>query len=160
MMKVREAHHVFLDLCNTLGTPVIKAIADGADDLEGDAIRLVSGVLGAAAQNLSGPVSDRLLKTVFKCVVANMEKVGSVHEDRFVTLDYDSPTFDAHFRGRLLTMYKVWAWAISVNYRDFLDGAQSLGSEGEGLGRKALGLLQTQTDPSGQSPTATKSAHH
>ena len=37
----------------------------------------------------------------------------------------DLDIFDDHFRGKLLTAYKVWAWSLQVNYKDFLDAALS-----------------------------------
>lgn len=37
----------------------------------------------------------------------------------------DEEIFDDHFRGKLLSAYKVWAWSLQENYRDFLDAGLS-----------------------------------
>ena len=37
----------------------------------------------------------------------------------------DVSIFDDHFRGKILSAYKVWAWSLGENYRDFLDAALS-----------------------------------
>lgn len=148
MMRVREAHQTFLSLCSTIGGPAIKAIAAGADDMEGDAMRLITGAISAAVQNLEGPVGDQLIESVFKGVAY----VGDGGEDLGFELTPWDDDFEKHFSGHLLSMYKVWAWSVEVNYRDFLDGAQALGlGKAKDLGRQVLGGLLTPTSASGPS---------
>jgi hypothetical protein len=145
MMDVRSAHRTLLGICNTLGEPIVKAIAEGAEDAEGDAVRLISAALSAATQNLEGARGERLIEVVFDGVYK------SGREDGF-ELKAWSDKFNEHFQGRLLSVYKVWAWAVQVNYRDFFDAAQSLGADkAKGLGNQVFSALQTRTSPSGQS---------
>ncbi len=155
MMSVRSAHRTFLDLCSTLGGPVINAIAEGSDDMEGDATRLITGAISLAVQNLDGPVGDQLIESVFNGVAftgkseIKDDPEAEIHVDGFEIKAWNDD-FERHFRGHLLSMYKVWAWSVEVNYRDFLDAAQLLGvDKGAGLGKKVFQSLRTQTSESG-----------
>jgi hypothetical protein len=149
MMSVRNAHQTFLTLCSTLGQPVVQAIASGSDDLDGDATRLIMPAISAAVQNLEGEVGDRIVESVFKGVGLVGEK-----DTGFELVPWDAD-FERHFKGRLFSMYKVVAWAIEVNYKDFLTGAQALGADkAKDLGKAALSNLLTPISPSGQSYSA------
>jgi hypothetical protein len=148
MMPVRTAHRTFLDLCSTLGEPVIKAIADGAADMESDAQRLIMGALSVAFRNLEGAIADELVEKVFTGVTFLGEETDE--SPGFEMKAWDGK-FNDHFHGSLFGMYKVWAWSVEVNYRDFLEGAQALGiGKGVGAVKQVLGGLQTQTSASGQ----------
>tara|TARA_Y100000310_G_scaffold304988_1_gene344691 strand:- start:2280 stop:2795 length:516 start_codon:yes stop_codon:yes gene_type:complete len=153
MMSVRSAHRTFLDLCSTLGGPVINAIAEGSDDMEGDATRLITGAISLAVQNLDGPVGDQLIESVFSGVAytgKSEDKDDPQADGMGFELKAWDDDFERHFGGRLLSMYKVWAWSVEVNYRDFLDGAQALGGDrGAGIGKKVFQSLRTQTSASG-----------
>ena len=144
MMSVRQAHQTFLSLCATLGGPVVEAIAKGSDDLDGDATRLITAAISAAVQNLEGEVGDRLIESVFKGVAfVGKDATG------FELKPWDDD-FERHFHGRIFTMYKVWAWSVEVNYRDFLDGAQALGGgKAKDLGKDVLNSLRMSTSASG-----------
>ncbi len=147
MMSVREAHQTFLSLCSTMGAPVIKAVAAGADDMEGDAMRLITAAISAAVQNLEGEVGDRLIESVFKGVQYAGDGTDKV--PGFELTPWDT-NFERHFKGQLFSMYKVWAWSVEVNYRDFLEGAQALGvGKAKDLGKQVLGTLLTSTSESG-----------
>jgi hypothetical protein len=149
MMSVRSAHQTFLNLCNTIGEPVVKAIADGAADMEGDAIRLIVMAITAAAQNLEGGPGDRLIESVFNGVSYLDEETDAKPGFALKAWDED---FERHFKGHLFSMYKVWAWSVEVNYRDFLEGAQGLGGDKTvGLVKQGLNFLQTPTSASGPS---------
>ena len=66
--------------------------------------------------------------------------------------DTEFARFDIHFKGRVLAMYKVFAWAMEVNYRDFFGAAHSspLGQILKMAGSKAWSGL-TSTPRSGSS---------
>lgn len=67
-------------------------------------------------------------------------------------------SIDSHFRGRLLHMYKVFGWALSCNYKDFLDVARSVASMEKLTALMGLMRSATQSMPDSQSdtsPTAT-----
>lgn len=142
VMKVLDAHDTLLSLLSTVGGPAIKAIAAGADDMEGDAMRLITGAISVAVQNLEGPVSRQLLASVF----SGVQYVGDGVDDLGFDIIPGDDNFDDHFGGRLLSMYTVWGWSLQVNYQDFLDGAQALGlGKAKDLGKKALDGLLTST---------------
>lgn len=153
MMTVRAAHNTFLSLCSTLGGPVVEVLARGSDDGDGDEIeKLIMGAISVAVQNLEGEVGEKLLKSVFTGVTFVGEGPTG-----FELKPWDA-NFERHFTGRLFSVYKVWAWAIQVNYKDFLDGAQTLGGDkAKSLGKSALNSLLTSTSESGQSSTASSS---
>lgn len=155
MMRVRSAHQTFLNLCNTIGEPAVKAVAAGASDMDADVVRLIVVAITAAAQNLEGDPGDRLIDSVFNGV-AYTGKSEDKEYPRADGLGFElkawDDDFEQHFGGHLLSMYKVWAWSVEVNYRDFLEGAQGLGGgKATGLVKKGLSFLQTPTSASGQS---------
>ncbi len=147
MMKVMDAHQALISLCATLGEPVVKAIVAGMDDMEGDATALIMAAISAAMRNLDGPVSVELIDSVYHGVAY----VGDGKADLGFEMKVGDDKFDEHFHGRLLTMYKVWAWSMQVNYKDFLDAAQALGvGKAKDLGKQVLDSLLTPTSESGQ----------
>lgn len=147
MMPVRRAQRTWIDLLSTLGGPAIEAIASGMDNEEQDAIALLTASISVIAQKLEGTVSERLIEAVFEGV-STTEGEG---EDILELKPWDAK-FESHFHGRLLTLYKVWAWAVQVNYSDFLDAAQSLGlDQSLKLGKQALLSHLTPTSESGVS---------
>lgn len=154
MMPCLLAHRTFLTLCATLGRPVIKAIVAGSDDLDQDATKLITTAIGAAFQNLEGEVGDKLVESVFNgVVVQDGEKVVDLKPWRGES-DGGSwnHEFEHHFKGRVFSMYKIWAWSIEVNYGDFLDGLQDLGGDkAKGLVKDSLNSLLTSTSESGAS---------
>ncbi len=147
MMKVMDAHQTLISLCATIGEPVVKAIVAGMDDMDGDATSLIMAAISAAMRNLDGPVSVELIQSVYQGVYY----VGDgTDKDLGFEMKVGDDKFDDHFHGRLLTMYKVWAWSMKVNYKDFLDAAQALGvGKAKDLGKQVLGTLLTSTSESG-----------
>lgn len=146
MMGIRESHQTFLSLCSSIGEPAVKAIAAGSEDMDGDVIRLITMAITAAVQNLEGAVGDRLISSVFNGV----DYVGDGGDDLGFSMVAWDKDFEKHFHGRLFSLYKVWAWSVEVNYRDFLDGVQALGEDGaKSLGKTVLNFLQTPSSESG-----------
>lgn len=148
MMTVRQANRTWVDLLSTLGGPAIEAIASGMDDKEQDAVALITASISVAVQRLEGNVSERLIEPVLSSVSFTEGDDGDI-----VELKPWDGKFETHFHGRILTLYKVWGWAVMVNYRDFLDAARNLGlDQGLKLGKKALLSHLTPTSESGASP--------
>ena len=142
MMSVRTAHHTCFLLLRTLGRPVVQALARAQETQNSDQTAMLMTALSIAMQNLDEEVTDNLIERVFNGV--RVRDVGDL-------VAWDDK-FNDHFHGRLLSMYKVWAWAIQVNYQSFLDAAQTLGLSGVlEMGKEALQNLQTQSDESGTS---------
>lgn len=69
----------------------------------------------------------------------------------------DPKVFDAHFRGRIMHMYKVFAWSLGCNYRDFLDVARSVDLKKLSAMAKSLkqSKLGSQSSQCSTSPTVT-----
>ena len=148
MMKIRESNQTFLTLLSTIGGPAVKAIAAGIDGDNDDVMRMIPAAIVAALRGLEGPVSEQLIASLFNGVYY----VGDGEEDLGFEMVAWDDKFNDHFHGRPLSMYKVVAWSIKVNFKEFLDEVQSLGGEG-GVGLKDLVLssLRTSTSESGQS---------
>lgn len=148
MMSVRKAHQTWIELVGTLGQPVVSAIARASDEPDQQAANLIPAVMSMAMMNLQGEVADRLLVSVF----------DGVRVEGFGELKPWDDQFDDHFRGRIFAMYKVWAWAVQVNYQDFLDEAQSLGlGQMVTKGKAALQTHLTQTSESGDQSSPSSS---
>lgn len=141
-MSVRKAHQTFIELVATLGQPIVVSLSRGYDE-DKDASDVLTTAASMMMMNLSRDVSDRLLANVFDGVLC--DGIG-----KLTPWDGD---FEDHFHGRIFSMYKVWAWGIEVNYRDFLDAAQSLGlvKMAKEMGKSAFQSRQTQTGESGES---------
>ena len=70
----------------------------------------------------------------------------------------DEDTCNEHFRGRLLAMYKVGAWSLSCNYKDFLDVARQVDLKSLFAKMTRAGVTKnssTKSSPPDTSPTAT-----
>ncbi len=151
MMSVRTANATFNLLLRTLGRPVIQALARAQETQNTDQTAMMMAAISMAMQNLDEDVSERLIERIFNGV--RVRDVGDL-------VPWDDK-FEDHFHGRLLSMYKVWAWAIQVNYQSFLDAAQAHGLSGLlDLGKSSLQNLQTSTDESGTSSTQNPRAQH
>ncbi len=115
--------------------------------MDADVVRLITVAISAAVQNLEGQAGDQLIDSVFNGVSYLDEETDARPGFKLKAWDDD---FERHFKGRLLSMYKVWAWSVEVNYRDFLEGAQALGGgKATGLVKQGLNFLQTPTSGSG-----------
>ena len=157
MMSVRQANRTWIELCAVLGEPVVRGLARASADADQQVQDLIMAAISAALRNLSEEVHERLVEAVF----------DGVRADGVGELKAWEPKFESQFRGRLLTMYKVWAWSVQVNYQDFLDAAQSLGlGEVVSLGKEAIGKAQESLDPqtstgeSGESSPASTTTSH
>ena len=66
--------------------------------------------------------------------------------------------FSQHFRGKLASAYKVWAWALEVNYRDFINAARSspVADLVKVAGLDVLSTMKTSMPLSGESSTTDK----
>lgn len=116
MMPATKAHKVLIELLDILGRPALVAIATGAGGKGFDAgIDVIAEVASRLlTEKLTPDSSDRIIKIALDGVKA--EGVGAVNEEKI---------FDNHFRSRILHLYKVFAWAIRVNYMDFFNAADS-----------------------------------
>lgn len=142
MMPATKAHAVLIRLGDTIGYPALNAIATatGGDMTSGvdDVVRVVTELL---ARKLTPEVANEVILMAMDGV--RCEGVGEMSKQQI---------FDQHFRGRILHMYKVFAWSLGVNFADFFDGARSNHTVQSVLevGGQALKVL-TQTLQSGLS---------
>jgi hypothetical protein len=63
------------------------------------------------------------------------------------------PVFDIVMQGRLLTYFKLMAWALEINYLDFYEGLKSVVSR---LGLSLKGLASTHLSESSRTGPATE----
>lgn len=133
MMPATKAHKVLIELVATIGRPALVAIATGFGSKIDSGIEEVVDVATALlTEKLTPDTSLHLLRTMLDGVAA--EGVGSFAKDA---------VFDEHFRGKIMHLYRLVAWAISVNYSDFFAGARSNTSVRNALdlGTQALQVL-------------------
>ncbi len=156
MMPATLAQTTFIRLVDLVGKPVL-FMAAGAFKEDGklDMGNLAELGLATLFDRLTPEESDEVIKAVLNGVMVEGE--GDVLK-----------AFDDHFRGRVLSMYRVFQWALGVNYRDFFDAATSSGLlkaarelmaavKKEGIKSAMSGLADlTSTSESGDSaaPTA------
>lgn len=142
MMPVRKAHQTWVELVAVLGQPVVSAIGRASQDQDQQVQELISSAASMALMNIDAEVADRLLASLF----------DGVRADGIGEWEPWDAKFDAHFRGKVFSMYKVWAWSLQVNYQDFLDAARGLGlNEMLETGKSALKDHLTSTQESGES---------
>ena len=116
MMPATMANKVLVELMGTLGQPALVAIASAfSSDGESQIDAIADAATRAIMQRLSPEDADRVCKMVLHGVRCT-ENAGNVNE---------SDVFDEHFRGRIFHLWKVVAWSIQVNYRDFFYAANS-----------------------------------
>ena len=163
MMPALLASSTLVRLVNMVGKPALVLAAnaysvmdasgeEGADSISfPDVIRLgVEQVFAGLSPNEAEIVLLALMSGV-RC------KVGESSADL-----NSKDVFNEHFRGRLLSAYKVWAWSLQCNYRDFIDAARSSGivatlkSKGEAALGRALSTTQTSPTESDESATRDK----
>jgi hypothetical protein len=114
MMPATKGQKVLIRLTDLVGRPAL-VMAAGAMKGEDDNVQLHDIIdLGTRIifERLTDEEADASIKDVLDGVM--VENGGDVLKN-----------FDEHFRGRILHMYKVFAWALEVNYRDFIDAALS-----------------------------------
>ena len=136
MMPATVAQKTLVRLTDTLGRPLVFALSKALGDEEIEVEHLADVALRALFDKLNEETSDDIIKSLLDGVEA--EGVGSV----------SSPAvFDSHFRGRVLHLYKVVAWSVEVNYRDFFDAAAT---------KKLKQSLQTVLTRASTPPTSTQ----
>lgn len=145
MMPATKSQRIFIELTQLMGHPAVAMISNAFQPKEKGAELHVEELMATGVRvmlsELDPDTSDRIIKTVFDGV--KLEGVGNLDEPA---------TFDAHFRGRVMSIYKVFAWAMEVNYQDFFDAARSspLGAIWSAVKQKGLSGL-TATLSSGES---------
>lgn len=113
MMPAGRARKLFLKLVKTLG-PALGELTEGASEDR----------LSAAIQALSENLSEVELDAIFD-LVFNSQTVFLVDGSRKQALKLD--ICELHFRGKFFDQLKVLAFAIEVNFSDFLDVFKSPG---------------------------------
>ena len=113
MMPATKGQKVLIRLTELVGRPALVMTA-GVIRSEGevevhDIIELGTRII---FERLTDDEADATIKDVLDGVM--VENGGEVLKN-----------FDEHFRGRIMHLYKVFAWALEVNYRDFFDAALS-----------------------------------
>jgi hypothetical protein len=121
-------------------TKFLSPVVDGLGDVGGDRTMALKGV-AKAIQGLSSsnPAELKALtqKLLESCLITYEGK-----QVRLLTI------FDIAMQARLLTVFKVLAWAVEVNYQDFFDVLKS-GLSAIGSKTGFLSKLQTPSSPSG-----------
>jgi len=156
MMPALQANTVLLTLIDIVGRPALVVASEAFDEMEnrGDGTVLVGGLVRLGVEQVFARLTPQQGSQVLLTMMNGTRFRGcAVHDD----LSIDK-VFDKHFRGRLLSAYKVWAWALKVNYRDFFDAARSNGMVSGLLaaGESALSKAGTLTRKSPESATMAK----
>ena len=125
MMPGRLANRTLTRLTLLVGRPAL-VMAAGAIELDKDKtedqqekamVHLIRIGVDQVFRGLTPEEADEVLMSLMS---------GVKYEGLDTHLDLSDPvTFDDHFRGALLRAYKVWGWALGVNYKDFIDAARS-----------------------------------
>ena len=145
MMPATVAQKTLVRLTDLVGRPVMVMIAGAIRD-EGETELQTIAEIGTRIlfERLTDDESDFVIKSVLDGVM--VEGGGEVLK-----------SFDEHFRGRIMHLYKVFAWSVEVNYRDFIDAALSsdLKTSVKEVATKAW-QAATSTMKSGESAQMTK----
>lgn len=122
MMPARLANNTLTRLTLLVGRPalVMAAGAIQAEDEEDEEKMMLRLIQIGVDQVFRGLTPDEA-DTVLMALMTGVQYAGL---DTTKDLS-DEDVFDDHFRGSLLRAYKVWAWSLQVNYKDFLDAALS-----------------------------------
>lgn len=134
-----EVLHMLLKLAG----PLLGGLAASATDKAG------AGPLAAAV----GALFERSTPADFTALLRKLTNTCRVKVgDKALAFD---KAMDLEFAGKLLTVFKIAAFAIEVNYRDFFDALKSrLGGLGELLGPKLRARLDALLEqPSTSSST-------
>ncbi len=116
MMPGTLAQKTLVELTLLLGRPLLVSLAKGfTGEGEVEIDELADAATLLLSERLNAESSDRLIK-------ATLQGVTTSGAGYVAATD---AAFDTHFRGRILHLYKVFAWSLEVNYRDFFDGALS-----------------------------------
>lgn len=106
------ARRLFVRLFNVLGPSIGQltgAVKSGSAILDAD----LSGVFATLARDLTPDELEAVIK-----VLCDNKTIAYDHDGKWPKLD--KKDFDFHFTGEVGKMFKVLAFAIEVNYRDFL----------------------------------------
>lgn len=113
MMPATKANRTLISLTEIVGRPAVAMLSNAFVNDANIEISDLAGIgIATIFERFDEETGDRLIKNILDGVLC--EGVGPVNDH-----------FDEHFRGRILTLYQVFAWALEVNYKDFFDGARS-----------------------------------
>ncbi len=149
MMPATLANKTLITLVEIIGRPAATILANAFTEKDfGDIdIEELAGVaMQAVFERFDGERGDAIVKALLVGV-----RVEGINEELSTTA-----AFDKHFRGRILTLYKVFRWSVEVNYRDFFDVVRSSGliTKISSAGAKALSrVITTPTSSESSSPT-------
>jgi hypothetical protein len=116
-------------------SPAVESLGAVAGDKEAGAAALAKAIAGLA--NNKPEELQALTKVLLDACLVTWE-------GKQVPL---MRTFDVVMQGRILTVFKLLAWAVEVNYRDFFDALKG------GLGTRLAGLQSAlQRTPSTSGP--------
>lgn len=156
MMPGTKGNKTLVELIDMVGRPVVVMASNalrqtkpngkdptmgielGIDSNLSDLVQLGTHLL---FERLTPEQADATIKAVLDGVSA--EGVGDLKKKEI---------FDEHFRGRIWHLWKVFAWSLEVNYRDFFEGLRSNMTIQRWIlaGSKVWGP-QTSTSKSGES---------
>ena len=142
MMPAMSANGVLIQLCETFGRPAIQAMVASQDD-EAQVSEIAAITSTMLFEKLTPEKSGEMLVLV----------LGTVRCEGVTTAGFTFELINIHFAGILLDMYKVFAWALKVNYLDFLTAARSSDLLGG-----ALTALTEVFNTSMPTPTSTESS--
>ncbi len=145
MMPALLASATIVRLMALVGRPALVLAADAYTSFESGAIDDENGVanlIRLGTEQVFAGLTPEETETVLLSLLCGVKVAG-------IAGDLSDPVrFNAHFRGRLLSAYKVWAWSLQCNYRDFIDAARSFGivEKLESAASHAMGNLADSTD--------------
>lgn len=123
-------------------TRVIGVLAPGLNGLNGLKAKTQEEMLGALARAIQGLASTNPAE------IQSLSKV--LLETCLVTVKGQQapllPVFDVVMQGRMLSVFKLLAWAVEVNYADFFDVARAALADRK-LKAKASALMSQFTQP-------------
>lgn len=117
----KPARKLLVRLFNALGPTVGAFIPEGKLSLKNlfnGEINLRDGI-----SRLSQDLTESELEHLIEVLCSNKTIACESEGGKWPILD--AAQFDLHFTGRTMTMFKVLAFAIQVNYSDFLDAARA-----------------------------------
>ena len=161
MMPATVAQKTLVQLVDALGHGAVSAIAGG---FGGDGIeRVADATMQILTRKLTPESTDSILMSVFNGVCTE----GHEDEDLKGSGELnDRRNYDEHFAGRILTMYKVFAWSIQVNYADFFAVARSnpklnsLSGRAEKVFSALIATIESGTSSSTGTPSTSETSNY
>ena len=112
MLPATVSQKTLVRLLEILGQPILLAVAKGWEE-SADMDAMADAGIHALFDKLTPESSNDVIKTLIGCVRCEGEEALT-----------DETTYDEHFAGRILHLYKLMGWIIEVNYRDFFVDAR------------------------------------